>query len=119
MKQVRAVYERSRASVLGIASAWIKSDDELIDVYVRVQCKSYGGLAYTCFTVANVTVVEACQNKGVFTEWLSKLEQELKGTDVKMIMVESILDKRFSMFLKRQGYQEFMHGTEDDVFKFI
>ena len=71
----------------------------LYNFYIRVTKRCLDGDVKDTIDLANITIHS--HSKGLFTEFLEKLENEYPD---RIIFVESITDGRFMRFFKRKGY---------------
>lgn len=93
-------------------SVWTRGGG--LTVYMRRGGHAIDGKFCTCLDIANITVDEP--GNGVFTEFLTKIEQEIKmkidrQNSCKYIFVESIMNPRLADYLKRRGYKT----TQDSI----
>lgn len=82
---------------------WLHS--ERMEVYVRKAHHLVGGRMVPCFDIANVTVAEAWRGQGVFSAWLTYVEQEIASYGWH-IMVENVLSPELKRLLGKRGYRK-------------
>jgi len=94
-----------------LQNAWLsepcpRGRDVRIEVYVRrghhVLTKDAGD-TFPCLDLANIQVVKEYRGHGYFTKFLSRAEKEASNRGW-AIFVESILEPRLAIFLKKRGY---------------
>jgi N-acetylglutamate synthase and related acetyltransferases len=86
-------------------NAWLYYDD--IEIYVRKshRCFKRDIIART-FDVANIKVNEQMQGQGIFTHWLTVIEDAARKAGFECVYVESLLNPRLADFLARRGYTQ-------------
>lgn len=57
-----------------------------------------------CLDVANINVDTKYQKKGIFTEWLTQIEDQAKNSGLDCVYVENILNEHLEKFLIKRGY---------------
>ena len=87
-----------------LTNAWLHTDH--MEIYIRKGRHLINGKIKLTLDVANVQVEEAHQGKGIFRNYLNRIESESVKYGFEGVMVESILQKRLLPFLKGRGYEQ-------------
>lgn len=87
-----------------LSNVWIYHPD--ISIYVR---KGFHTLppfraVRNTLDVANISVLEARQKQGIFTEWLGVAEAMAAEHGFDAVYVESVLNPHLASFLTKRGY---------------
>ena len=85
-------------------NAWLVG--RAMSVYVRKSGRMIEDkFAYT-FDIANVEVKERQRGKGLFTEWLARVESEVAAVGIDYVYYENSFNGRVFAFLLKHGYTE-------------
>jgi GNAT superfamily N-acetyltransferase len=85
------------------SNKWLEYDH--FRVYIRKAQRTLPPfrMFFDVIDVANISVQESHQGKGIFTEWLTAAEDIAKETD-RIVFVENVLNKKLAGWLERRGY---------------
>ena len=86
-----------------IKNTWWLYED--FKAYVRKSFRRFNGVSYlNVFDVASVEVTEGLRGNGIFTHWLTTIEDAAKKAGFDAIYVESLLNPKLAQFLEKRGY---------------
>lgn len=95
----------SKKSILN-SREWF--ENEQLKIYIRYTPKRFiNGNYISTIDIASITVNEEYQNKGIFTNLLSNIENKFNKIP---IYVESILNDDFKQWLIKRGYKNIYVG---------
>lgn len=81
---------------------WLTYDSGL-GVYIRKSSRLKGEEWIPCVDVANLELVKGLRGKGIFTEWITRLEDIADARDMH-VYVENLLNDRLAQFFLRRDY---------------
>lgn len=90
---------------------WI--NERNISVYIRRSKRVIGGQLCDCLDLANVSVDEHMQGKGIFSRFLVKFEKEARKLN-RIVYLENVLEQRFQIHLidvKKYTLLDSNHGV--------
>lgn len=87
-------------------SVWLHN--EYMSVYVRSSTRVLGGARLKVFDIANVTTTP--QGSGVFTDWLSHVEETCPRHGIEAVLIENVLTPQFEQFFVRKGFTPLDYG---------
>lgn len=101
-------------------NAWIVSDNQDMDLYVRRAFRIVDGQTYhNVLDLANLKVRHDLIGQGIFTAYLPIIEDIARSHNCSGVFVENILEPRFAEFFRRNNYLIFSSLFNTNAFKKI
>lgn len=92
--------------------SWFRLYNGRMQVYIRVGAMPLPDRQINkTVQIANVEVREDCQDQGLFTKFLTEVEEVCDSNDL-TLMMENVMTERFANFFRGRGWHEVQRGID-------